>query len=396
MTAFNRDTDFSTPLPIGGSVRPPRAGRLPSLEIGRGLAALAVVMFHANAGSRLVGGPDLHWMRALEHGVDFFFVLSGFIIFAAHADDIGKRGQILPYLLKRGIRLFPLLWLVVIGYAALRILAGDTVDPMTLLRSLLPWPTLEDGAPVVVWTLRHEWLFYAVFALLIWRPATGWPVLFLWVAGSLLQIALVLAGAQGFSGSAAMIFSSYTIDFAFGLALGLAFRHRNFRSRWLALYCGIGLLCMVLWLEESLDLNRHGVSDYLSLGALIWTPVLGAAFAIIVFGLLCVDRYISSRNWLISLGSASYAIYLVHTPVNAVLLRGADFLPATLVQQGFLYPLLIGGGVGAGFALHYGFERPVSAWLKRRLLPRRTTERNTDTDGTVSVAHAKRSTDTIR
>ena len=134
MTAFNRDTDFSTPLPIGGSVRPPRAGRLPSLEIGRGLAALAVVMFHANAGSRLVGGPDLHWMRALEHGVDFFFVLSGFIIFAAHADDIGKRGQILPYLLKRGIRLFPLLWLVVIGYAALRILAGDTVDPMTLLR----------------------------------------------------------------------------------------------------------------------------------------------------------------------------------------------------------------------------------------------------------------------
>ena len=51
-----------------------------NLEIARGLAAMLVVAFHAERAVSRVFNQRWHFFEAGHAGVDFFFVLSGFII----------------------------------------------------------------------------------------------------------------------------------------------------------------------------------------------------------------------------------------------------------------------------------------------------------------------------
>jgi exopolysaccharide production protein ExoZ len=66
----------------------------------RGLAAIAVAAFHLSidvGDHRYLGHQILRWLTwRMNLGVDFFFVLSGFIILLAHEKDIGQ-----PHRLRR-------------------------------------------------------------------------------------------------------------------------------------------------------------------------------------------------------------------------------------------------------------------------------------------------------
>ena len=66
--------------------------------MGRGLAALAVTLFHTSgmyADPRFdLAPPFWNVTHRGDLGVDFFFVLSGFIILHAHRVDLGRPGQL--------------------------------------------------------------------------------------------------------------------------------------------------------------------------------------------------------------------------------------------------------------------------------------------------------------
>ena len=113
---------------------PSRAQNLPSalttLQAGRALAALAVAAFHL---SITLGEPRYLGERVFEAfthrgnlGVDFFFVLSGFIILHAHRRDIGVPGALGRYAWKRFARVFPIYWLYTAIFAALVALGFGT------------------------------------------------------------------------------------------------------------------------------------------------------------------------------------------------------------------------------------------------------------------------------
>src|SRR3546814_12797234 len=93
--------------------------QIKSLQIGRGLAAMAVLAFHL---SIMVTEPRFNlppiFADYTSHGrlgVDFFFVLSGFIMPFAYAKDIGNPDRAGGYALKRFIRLYPLYWLLTVA-----------------------------------------------------------------------------------------------------------------------------------------------------------------------------------------------------------------------------------------------------------------------------------------
>lgn len=343
------------------------------VEIGRGLAALAVVLFHANASAIEFGGPQWRWPTVLAHGVDFFFVLSGFIILYAHRRHLGRPSAIGPYLRKRAIRLFPLLWFVVGGWAIIRALGGVPPDAALLIRSLLPYPSLEETMPDVVWTLRHEMFFYALFVLLLWSRRIGMIVMTLWLLATLAQFGAVLAG-RPVTGIGSFFLSGYTVDFMLGMAMAVIVANRPQKPALWPLMAGLAFLVLVEVALWRFDLNRQSTFDYSSIGATYGTALLGVPLAATLYGLVRLEGRFTPPRMLVVLGMASYAIYLVHTPVNSIMQRAAVYLPDVLKHLGVGHLILAIAGTVAGIMIHFGYERPVTRALRRRIIGYRTSK----------------------
>lgn len=340
-----------------------RGRQLETVEAARGIAALAVVLFHANGLSRSLGGTFLPMLSLGQHGVDFFFVLSGFIIYYVHHSDIGAPARAKTYAIKRFIRLYPLIWLIVIPWIAVKAIKGEPVTPDVTLDSLLLLPSTVRPIPVVLWTLRHEVLFYAVFTILIWRRGIGLSVLALWTTGCLAQVALVSVG-HPLTGVPAMIFSSFELEFMAGVAVAYAYRRWGARASALPLIIGLALFALVFTVRQQFGLHRLNLLDYTSVGAAYGTMLLGLAFSVILYGLLAIEGIVRVPVALSGLGAASYALYLVHTAVNAALqnIFGENFPLAIIL------PLAVGAGVIVAILLHRFIEAPMTKALRNALL----------------------------
>jgi exopolysaccharide production protein ExoZ len=144
-----------------------------SLQVFRGIAALAVVIHHAVLSTDAFVGvlpPQVDsFLRMGYLGVDFFFVLSGFIIMYAHLDDRPSGLAVRRYAFKRLVRIFPPYLPLSIGmialYAALPGFSASGGREFSWVSSLLLLPADQPPALSVAWTLVHEMQFYTVFLL---------------------------------------------------------------------------------------------------------------------------------------------------------------------------------------------------------------------------------------
>jgi peptidoglycan/LPS O-acetylase OafA/YrhL len=157
-------------------------GKLEWLEVGRGLAACAVVFCH---GSELFPPSLQFFSQGGEWAVDFFFILSGFIIHHVHRNDIGNPGRAANFVWRRLIRIIPTYWLILIIALLIRQFLGNegyriAIDGSFLLHNFL---LLPGGGLFVTpaWTLRHEFLFYAIFLVVILNVRIGLAIFALWV-----------------------------------------------------------------------------------------------------------------------------------------------------------------------------------------------------------------------
>lgn len=357
-----------TQTAISPTERP--AGRLDCVEAGRGLAALAVVIFHANASSRYFGAPQWTWPTLLEHGVDFFFVLSGFVIMHAHSRDVGHREHLADYALKRAIRLLPTLWIVVGGWALLRWAVGAEVDLQVLLGSLLPYPSLAPTMPPVVWTLRHELVFYVLFSVLLASRRLGLTVFAIWAGLICVQLFAVMID-RPVTGLSAFFISGYAAEFMLGMAVSVIHRRLPAGPSCVPLLWGLVLLGAIMVLLDQAGLSRSSLADYHSPGATWGALGLGVGFAAILYGLVRLDRRVTVPAPLLALGASSYALYLVHTPANSFVQIIARELPPWVKAIGGGLVLLTLAGVVLGWLLHRSCERPIISWLRRvtRLTP---------------------------
>lgn len=331
--------------------------RLQSLELLRALAALLVVLFHtqgifvAQAGHLAFGGA----FDAGHRGVDLFFVLSGFIIAHIHGADLGRPGRLGGYALSRVTRIYPAVWIMSALAVALYALGfggaekAAKLDPAALITSVLLLPQPGDALVNVTWTLTYEMFFYALFAVAIVNRRLGLTLLLLWQAAI---AAVALSGAElGFSGH---YLRSLCLDFSVGLACAWWVRRPARAARpalhWALLAAGtVGFVAGM-----ALD------------GRLSWSGAfctLGAGAIILALVRLEQARRLHVPGALVRLGGASYAIYLVHFSVIAVLaalLRRAE-VPVTDV----LCLAVAAAGVMAGLMFDRLFDQPVQRWLRR-------------------------------
>ncbi len=279
-----------------------------SIQWLRAVAALMVVGYHLRVPLGR-GGSPLAIPEWLDGGVDIFFVVSGFIMWATTAGrDMTPR----EFYVKRLVRIVPLYWLLtaatVIGLlAAPSLFQSAKFDLQHVIASFLfwPWPhpVLGDLQPVLVpgWTLNYEMFFYLLFgAGLLLPEARRIPAL------CALLVATVGFGLFATRGTALAFYGwSIVIEFALGLLVARMLvgaptsPRRGAMSGTLALAAGFIGLAVVADLPPP---AWRGLSYGIPAALVVWGAVTIEASGALRLRLPLLHR----------LGDASYAIYLSH------------------------------------------------------------------------------------
>lgn len=345
--------------------------KLLGIEAARGFAALLVVAVHASSmvsGDHFFGPLPYGGLFRFGHaGVDFFFVLSGFIISYVHAGDIGRPERLASYARKRFVRIYPSYWAALAIMGAL-LVVSPTADrneqqlgQIVTSIGLLPWPT--DPILGVAWSLKHEVMFYLLFGLVLVNRRLGFAALGLWGALTLWNIAVTFAtGAPQFEGLwNSLVFRIFNIEFFFGMAVAAAVRKGWIRAPELAVAVGLTLFLGVGMLESfgpKMPIEwppRHigyGLGAALTLYGLAGTELAGR---------LRVPRP------LLAVGAASYSLYLVHVIVLLFVRQAALLVRPHLALSGEVWFLVgVAASITAGVLFCKHVEQPLLQRLNRR------------------------------
>src|SRR5690349_6810235 len=175
--------------------------QLKYVQILRGFAAMAVVLFHLDGFTLSYLNHSLFHFSYGIMGIDFFFVLTGFIITYIHLKETQHHGSVKKFLLKRFVRVYPLYWVVlvlIIGLESPEFYDKPTlitaINPATpeglvnIIKNIVLFPLPDSSMPVgLAWGLSHAIAFYLLFALGI---KLGWGatkiILAIWLTTVLL------------------------------------------------------------------------------------------------------------------------------------------------------------------------------------------------------------------
>ena len=373
--------------------------KIAALAGARAFPPLVVVMFHFSEGHHYSGWRPLDFLATRGYlWVEFFFVLSGFILTHAYwprLNDLLRHPGYVAFLRARLIRLYPLhlfmLLLLLAMVIGLRALAahGDyysifdakyhqNVSPEGLFLSLSlvhAWNTMRaltwNGAS---WFVSVEFALCLLFPALLWL-AEGklWRGFALIVAGLAGLVALLLTSRHGLD----ITFHNGVLrglsDFSIGMGMAVLFRRLKPLDR------------LPEWGHSILQLLLLGLLGYIvmntgwshtSMDIFTVLPLIALVFAL-AFDRGLVARALQTRLPQ-RLGEWSYAIYLGQTawllgirfleqrvyPTPDAIVLGMPF--SSLIW--WLEPLVLviacvlWGGLLAQF-----IELPAAAWLRERL-----------------------------
>ena len=340
-------------------VRPPE-GEILALTAIRGLAAWWVVLFHLRAFlAPWLPGWAMAALAAGNLAVDFFFLLSGFVIYLNYAGRIDGARSVASFLFSRFARVYPLHLLMLLGflgYFGAAALAGGTSlaaqDPGYFLASLFlvqNWGALDGPAwNVPAWSISAEAFAYLAFpallALLAPQRRPGWTL-----AGAIVLLGLSVQpffAAFGYPFPDAVAETGLfrcVVQFAMGMLLCELYRRLKGRAPAAPLLAAAGLLALA--------------------GAL-GAPVVPLVWAALILALALARRTALDRPAFVWLGQISYATYLSHY----LLLTIFKYL---FVEEGRAVAagpvaLYLAAVLAASAALYHGFERPAQRWLRER------------------------------
>jgi peptidoglycan/LPS O-acetylase OafA/YrhL len=330
--------------------------KLDILQVFRGLAAVGVVAHHAAVSTNAFNAkiPE-HLSRSFELGflgVDFFFVLSGFIILNAHFDDAKTANSAKSFVNKRLSRIFPPYWpvslLLLLLYVFFPRLSEGTRGNISLISSLFLLPDSNPPALSVAWTLIHELMFYILFLLFFVSNKVFSVFCAVWLFVTLVQPFTSNDMGAVFK----YLINPINVEFIAGLMCALLYRKFRTMSPSVTIIAGVSLL--IAFLAISVDIAHR----YL----------YAIPFGLIVLGSSAASSSVDFRipRLPVFLGDASYSIYLIHIPLISLVSRiVAKAAPVSGWQLAFT--CCVGASIAGGAIYHLGVERPSIRAFKKMM-----------------------------
>ena len=365
----------------------------------RGVAALLVVIYHVFEGlafAEATNGAGSGLITTLNHGhiaVDFFFILSGFVISYAY-DDRWAKMSIGGFFKRRLIRLHPMLIMGAIIGATTFFIGGfekwdGTVTPtswvmIAMLLTMFMIPAVP-GVPYEVrgngemfplngpgWSLFFEYIGNILYALFIRRLSTKW------LAG--LAVALGIAHAWFFVGNISEYDSvgvGWTIDavnfwgglvrmlfpFTVGMLLARKFKPRKVKGAFWICSAMLVALFAVPYIASSGKPSINSLYEVVCIAFvfpfIVWLGACGSGSN--------TGDYTSRINRL--LGDISYPLYIVHYPIMYL------FYAWLIEEQHYalgdcwgVAALVVIASIALAYAALKLYDEPLRKWLAKKFI----------------------------
>lgn len=362
----------------------------------RGVAALLVVFYHIFEGLSFAEGGTL--ITTINHGylaVDFFFILSGFVIGYAYDDRLGKTMTLGNFFKRRLIRLHPMIImgavLGVIFYCLQGCVKWDGTHVATsmimlaLLCALFFIPA-TPGAGYDIrgngemfplngpsWSLFFEYIGNILYAVFIHRLSNkaltalvfllgiglAWFALFDVAGYGMIGVGWTLDGVNFLGGSLRMLF-----PFSLGMLLSRNFKPVKVRGAfWICSIVLLALFC-VPYIKGNSPICWNGLFEAICIlfifPVLVWIGASGKT----------TDKH-STQICKFS-GDISFPLYAVHYPV--MYLFYAWLIDNKYYTFGEVWPVALIVYIGSillAYLCLKCYDEPVRKWLSRKFLAKK-------------------------
>ena len=344
-----------------------------SIQFLRGFAALAVVVHHTGGYVKRYFEPTLLFEDKFSigfAGVDLFFVISGFIIHFTSKNYLNNPSKLKEYLKKRLIRVYPIYWIIttilfISSWLIVEILDKNIFSigyPNTLIAYIQTYLLLPLHFAInpVTWTLSYEIFFYLCFAILIiserlWIiPALILAVSFYNIFINIPEIVEVKLNYFNF------IFSGYNFEFMFGFLIYPLYEKIKLSNI-------ISVILLIISISI-IALFGYDIGDYDSYKRVL---TFGLPSGLILLSLLNLENNnaISFPKITLTLGDASYALYLIHFPMMLLMNKIPQILGYNFsaIQEVWYSYFIIISMVISSIYVHKWIEMPVAKKLNSLL-----------------------------
>ena len=302
---------------------------LPGIHGLRGIAAVAVVVFHI-AAMQINVPPILNFIQVdFAKGVYLFFVLSSFSLMHSTVRHTPRPQWITIFFVKRFCRIAPLFYFVLMVVLGWSWANHQLIDPWQVILNIgfATGFSPQQGLVPAGWTVGVEMLFYAVFPVLLLSIRSTKAALLVAVASIPLtcasRVVFFRTDGEWFN----FMFPSNLCFFAFGLLAYHLVHQKDIDDKWTRVVAPIFAALMILILFQ-LD-NDNALRRPPGMDTVLWG--IGLAALCVWQGRASLQR---GSRILHYLGERSYSIYLLHPLVLRALRDRLQSMHSALLPLG--------------------------------------------------------------
>lgn len=334
-----------------------KANYLTSLTSLRGLAAILVILFHINVICFALAPWDSPFSHFIQKGylwVDFFFLLSGFIMMHVYSESFGKsiKENFHKFMRSRFARIYPLhlfSFLCMVAFyfwyrANFTMYPADytyTFNMPAIWTNLFLVHSMDIGKSLTwnsaSWSISVEWWMYVIFPFILipFRKITDWKriFIFLGIVAGYLFIIYYLHPLSAAAGGSADPNTRNTLDVTYDYGFVRCFFGFLFGMLLYELY-------RIGWGKKHLNKNIFWLLAMTAIVAVMAIPmpdfipvIVFAAIILVSVYTEGIGKHILNLRPFTYLGKISYSLYLMHLPIMFFLVNYLKRFPSVKLEN---------------------------------------------------------------